>query len=138
MYTSRRVNIRQGYGTSSNIIQTLAVGTEVTRTGISKGTADGYSWSRVNYNGVTGYLITGALTYEKPAQEEPESEPPVEEQPPEENNQDELNQENQTELEALKNELGTIPEVGINIMPFMFFGSIISCLFMIIEIKRKK
>jgi hypothetical protein len=40
MYTTRRVNIRQGYGTSSNIIQTLAVGTELTRTGVSKGSAD--------------------------------------------------------------------------------------------------
>lgn len=40
MYTVRRVNIRQGYGTNSNIIQTLALGTEVTRTGVSKGNVD--------------------------------------------------------------------------------------------------
>ena len=43
MYTTKRVNIRQGYGTNSLIIQTLPEGTELTRTGVSNGNADGYT-----------------------------------------------------------------------------------------------
>ena len=133
MYTSRRVNIRQNYGTSSNIIQTLAVGTELTRTGVSQGTADGYSWSRVNYNGVTGYVITSALTYEKPSEEEPTEEPTEE---PQEEPQEEPEQ-NPDELAELSENLGTIPEVGVNIMPFIFFGCTVSCIAMMIEVKRR-
>lgn len=40
MYTSQKVNIRQNYGTDSLVIQTLPVGAEVTRTGVSSGTAN--------------------------------------------------------------------------------------------------
>lgn len=40
MYTNKRVNMRQNYGTSSIIIQTLPEGVEVTRTGVSSGTAN--------------------------------------------------------------------------------------------------
>ena len=139
MYTTRRVNIRQGYGTNSNIIQTLAEGTEVTRTGVSKGNVDGYSWSRVSYNGVTGYIITGGLTYDAPSQEEPEEEQPEEptnEENPEENN--EQNNENEVPddvLTKLSEELGTIPEVGLNIMPFLFLGCTVSCLTLRYEVK---
>ena len=146
MYTVRRVNIRQSYGTNSNIIQTLAEGTEVTRTGVSKGSADGYSWSRVSYNGVTGYIITGGLTYDAPApvtEEPPEDENPDNEEPPEqkpEENTDEQNQELSDEeiLAKISEELGVIPSVGVNIMPCMFLGSIVSCVYLMYIVINKK
>jgi uncharacterized protein YgiM (DUF1202 family) len=142
MYTTRRVNIRQGYGTSSSIIQTLAVGTELTRTGVSKGTADGYSWSRVSYNGVTGYVITGALTYDKPVEEvtEPTSDDETEEPSDDEeigtDEQENVSNEDEETLKQLSEELGAIPEVGVNIMPFMFLGSLVSCIVMMWNVKK--
>ena len=140
MYTNKRVNMRQNYGTSSIIIQTLPEGVEVTRTGVSSGTANGYSWSRVSYNGVTGYVITGALTTTAPVKpEEPET--PIEdpnENPEEENPEEEPTNENEEELKKLQEELGAIPEVGINIMPYLFMGCVFSCSVMVYEVKFKK
>lgn len=141
MYTNRRVNIRQNYGTDSNIIQTLAVGTELTRTGVSIGTKDGYSWSRVSYNGITGYVITGALTYDAPAPMEEIPEEKTEEQPQEQPEEpienQEISEDDASKIAAIAEELGTIPEVGVNIMPFMFLGSSVACGVMMIEVKRK-
>lgn len=143
MYTTRRVNIRQSYGTDSLIIQTLPINAEVTRTGVSNGTANGYSWSRVSYNGITGYVITGALTNVAPEkneetdalEEEPEE---VEDEVTSEENIDELTEEEKELIVQLQDELGTIPEVGVNIMPFLFMGCTISCLVMMYEIKFRK
>lgn len=148
MYTTRRVNVRQGYGTSSSIIQTLAPGTEVTRTGVGKGNVDGYAWSRISYNGVTGYMITGALTYDAPVNpdEEKPNENPDENQDdnsvenPDENTPSEENPDSLSEEEMLAKiaeELGVIPEVGINIMPCIFVGCVISCTYLMYEIKRR-
>lgn len=140
MYTTRRVNVRQSYGTDSGIIQTLAEGTEVTRTGISDGSKDGYSWSRISYNGITGYMITGALTYDAPAPAptEDNSEENPEEQP-DENAQEvtELSETDEAKVSAISEEFGAMPEVGVNIMPFFFLGSCVSCLFLIIYVKKK-
>ena len=143
MYTTRRVNVRQNYGTDSGIIQTLAVGTEVTRTGIGDKQKDGYSWSRISYNGITGYMITGALTDEAPA---PIEEPPAEENPEDKQEENEENPENsqdqqpseddEAKIAALAEKFGAIPEVGINIMPFFFIGSCISCVGLMLYIKR--
>jgi hypothetical protein len=45
--------------------------------------------------------------------------------------------ENDTELlKSLSEELGTIPEVGINIMPFMFFGCVVSCSVIMYQVKK--
>lgn len=136
MYTIQRVNVRQSYGTSAGIIQTLPIGTEVTRLGISQGTANGYSWSKVSYNGVTGYLITGSLDYTNPnpnpEDQNPEDQTNPDEQPPEENPEA-----TQDELAKIKEKFGTFPEVGVNIMPYMFLGSLVSCIAIMIEIKRK-
>lgn len=134
MYTTRRVNMRQGYGTNSLIIQTLPEKAELTRTGVSSGSADGYSWSRVSYNGITGYVITGALTYDAPVTEEPKKEDPQED--PEDELPPEDVDENAEEIKKITEELGSIPEVGLNIMPFIFLGSIISCLYMVYEVKK--
>lgn len=136
MYTTKNVNIRQNYGTSSLIIQTLPAGTEVTRVGVSSGTADGYYWSRVSYNGITGYVITSALTTTAPEKEEEPNE--GEKENPDENEEEQTDENNNEEkIKELQEELGTIPEVGINIMPFFFFGCVISCLIMMYEVKIK-
>ena len=139
MYTDRRVNVRQSYGTDSGIIQTLAAGTEVTRTGISDGTKDGYSWSRISYNGITGYMITGALTSEapQPVEEVPPEETPPEEQPEEGQEVTELPEDDEAKIAELAEKFGAIPEVGINIMPFFFLGSCVSCITLIIYIKKR-
>ena len=150
MYTNRRVNVRQNYGTDSGIIQTLANGTEVTRTGVGDKNKDGYSWSRISYNGVTGYVITAALTYDSPVPEEsPEEdiqdlenpENPEDSEKPENVNNDNENQEdiaknNEEKIKAIAEECGTIPQVGINIIPFLFFGICVSCIIIMIEVKR--
>lgn len=143
MYTVRRVNVRQNYGTDSNIIQTLATGTKVTRTGIGDGTKDGYAWSRISYNGITGYMITSALTNEEPKPVE-ETPPPGEENPEEkpEDKQDEAQSTEQptetdeAKIAALAEKFGTIPEVGINIMPFFFLGSCVTCVALMLYIKK--
>lgn len=140
MYTDRRVNVRSNYGTDSSIIQTLAIGTEVTRTGISDGTKDGYNWSRISYGGTTGYLITSALTDEAPIQdEEPIPEEPAPEETPEENTETttELSEEDKAKIEEIAKKFGTIPQVGVNIMPFMFLGSCVSCIVLMIYVRRR-
>ena len=143
MYTVRRVNVRQNYGTDSNIIQTLATGTKVTRTGIGDGTKDGYAWSRISYNGITGYMITSALTNEEP--KPVEETPPPEEENPEEKPEDKQDEAQSTEqptetdeakIAALAEKFGTIPEVGINIMPFFFLGSCVACTALMLYIKK--
>ena len=70
MYTSSRVNLRTNYGKNGGIYKTLDVGEEVVRTGYSTENVDGYSWSRVKYNGGTYYCITRSLTDKKPETKE--------------------------------------------------------------------
>ena len=139
MYTTRRVNVRQSYGTDGQLIQTLKEGTEVTRTGVSDGTKDGYEWSRISYDGITGYMISSALTNEAPNVEEKPEENKPEEDKKEENKEDAngLSEADKTKIEEIKKKLGAIPNVGVNIMPFMFLGSCVSCIVMIVYIKRK-
>ncbi len=133
MYTNRRVNVRQNCGTEYGIIQTLDIGTEVTRTGVGDKSKDGYSWSRISYNGITGYLITAALTDEAPEKVPSDDE----EEPIEEPDEIEEPETDEDELAKMAEELGTIPEVGLNIMPFMFLGSCIACSCLMFEIKRE-
>jgi len=139
MYTTRRVNVRQNYGTDGSIIQTLAEGTEVTRTGISDGTKDGYEWSRISYNGITGYMITSALTDEAPVKDENFEENKPEEDKKDDNKEDEngLSEEDKAKVEAISKKLGAIPNVGVNIMPFIFLGSCVSCIVLMIYVKKE-
>ena len=133
MYTNREVNLRQNCGTDYGIIKKLEPGTEVIRTGVGDKKKDGYSWSRVSYDGITGYLITDALTDEAPDEilgcdaQEPLEEPENSENPTD----------TEDELAKMAEELGAIPEVGLNIMPFMFLGSSIACIILMIEVKKK-
>lgn len=60
--TGSSVNLRKGAGTDYDVIVGLAKGTELKRTG----TTDN-GWSRVEYNGETGYLSSNYVSTEKPA-----------------------------------------------------------------------
>lgn len=57
VYTNDRVNFRKSYSTTSERIRVLETGTKLTRTGIGNN-----GWSRVNYNGQTGYISSQYLT----------------------------------------------------------------------------
>lgn len=67
VFTNDRVNLRKSYSTSSAKITTLDKNTKLTRTGISSN-----GWSRVNYNGQTGYIYSQYLTKDETPNEKPD------------------------------------------------------------------
>lgn len=80
MYLETSTNFRSEYRiNSSNIITKLPAGTEVVQTGISKTQSESYTWSKIIYNGQTGYVINGNLTDKKPEEQKPQEEKPTEE-----------------------------------------------------------
>lgn len=83
VYATGTVNVRESYSASSKQLGQLKEGDSVKRIGVSKtaGT-DKLWWSKVEYNGKTGYVISSKLTTTKPEEptvEEPKTEDPVEE-----------------------------------------------------------
>ena len=56
--TTDRVNVRAGADTSSEKLGTVEKGTVVTRTGVEG------DWSKIDYNGTTGYIKNEYLTYD--------------------------------------------------------------------------
>ena len=62
VYATGDINIRKSYSADSNKIGSLKKGESVTRTGIGDN-----GWSKVTYNGSTGYIKTSLLTTEEPA-----------------------------------------------------------------------
>lgn len=56
--TTDRVNVRAGADTSSDKLGTVDPGTVVTRTGVEG------DWSKIDYNGTTGYIKNEYLTYD--------------------------------------------------------------------------
>ena len=145
VYTKKRINLRQNYGTTGGLIKTLEVGEELTRTGKSTSTDEsGYYWSRVTYNGTTGYVITSGLTTEKPVVEELKEEPVKNEvENKVENTANEVvnntvNEIDGNELTKITEEIGVIPEVGNNIMINFLFGSIVVSTIMMIIVKKNK
>ena len=60
VYATGTVNIRSSYSTSSSVIGSLQEGASITRTGIGDN-----GWSKVSYNGGTGYISSSYLTTEK-------------------------------------------------------------------------
>lgn len=56
--TTDRVNVRAGADTSSEKLGTVEQGTVVTRTGVEG------DWSKIDYNGTTGYIKNEYLTYD--------------------------------------------------------------------------
>lgn len=87
VYATTEVNVRSSYSTSSSRIGSLQKGQSVTRTGIGSN-----GWSRVTYNGQTGYINSQYLTTTKPAEDlttQPSTEPSAEPStPPEETTND--------------------------------------------------
>lgn len=62
VYATGDINIRKSYSADSDKIGTLKAGESATRTGISDN-----GWSKVSYNGGTGYIKTSLLTTEEPS-----------------------------------------------------------------------
>ena len=61
MYTTERLNLRKGAGTSYSVITTLDKGVAVTVHSSSNG------WSKVSVNGMTGYVSSSSLSSTKPS-----------------------------------------------------------------------
>lgn len=57
VYLTTRCNIRSSYSTTSTKITTLNAGTALNRTGIGSN-----GWSRISYNGSTGYVLSEYVT----------------------------------------------------------------------------
>jgi len=68
VYATSKVNVRSSYSTDSSVLGQLNEGDSVTRTG--KGSN---GWSKITYNGKTGYVKATFLTTTKPGEEEPEN-----------------------------------------------------------------
>lgn len=62
MYAKKEINVRKSYSASSAKIGSLKAGESITRIGIGSN-----GWSKVMYNGTTGYIQTSLLTTEEPA-----------------------------------------------------------------------
>lgn len=76
VYATTEVNVRKSWSTSSGIIGSLGAGKSVTR--IGKGDN---GWSKVSFNGSTGYIYSEYLTTTQPKAEEqkPKEQPKNEE-----------------------------------------------------------
>lgn len=71
MYLEKSTNFRSEYKiNNSNIIAKLSVGTEVIQIGISKTQSEGHIWTKIIYNGKTGYVINENLTQNKPEEKQ--------------------------------------------------------------------
>ena len=62
VYATGNINVRKSYSADSDLLGQLKTGDSVTRTGIGDN-----GWSKVTYNGSTGYIKTSLLTTEEPA-----------------------------------------------------------------------
>lgn len=65
--TTNQVNVRSSYSTSSSILGSLQKGESVKRTGLATKSINGILWSKVSYNGKTGYISSSYLTTTKPS-----------------------------------------------------------------------
>ncbi len=75
VYAVSNVNIRSGAGTSFSVLDVLKTGDAIVRTGYHE------EWSRVEYEGTTGYIASSYLTTEEPETEPPTTEEPTTEEP---------------------------------------------------------
>lgn len=64
--TTNSLIVRSSYSTSSSVLGMLNEGDSVTRTGIATKSINGILWSKVTYNGRTGYIASTYLTTTKP------------------------------------------------------------------------
>lgn len=66
VYAVSDVNVRSSYSTNSSSLGKLKKGESITRTGVSSTSVNGYVWSKVTFNGKTGYIASNFLTKTKP------------------------------------------------------------------------
>ena len=64
VYAKTDATVRQGYSTAAKQIGALKAGASVTRTGICDN-----GWSRINYNGLVGFVYSDLLTLKNPNSE---------------------------------------------------------------------
>lgn len=69
IYTTNDCNLRSSWTTSSSATS-VKKGTELTLTGTSTETIDGYTWYRVTYQGATKYIASSLITYTKPKEDD--------------------------------------------------------------------
>lgn len=69
IYTTNDCNLRSSWTTSSSATP-VSKGTELTLTGTSTETIDGYTWYRVTYQGATKYIASSLITYTKPKEDD--------------------------------------------------------------------
>ncbi|MCI8291696.1 MAG: cadherin-like beta sandwich domain-containing protein [Clostridia bacterium] len=69
IYTTGDCNLRASWTTSS-AATSVKKGTELTLTGTSTETIDGYTWYRVTYQGATKYIASSLITYTKPKEDD--------------------------------------------------------------------
>lgn len=62
VYTTTKVVFRSDYSIHSSPLGQIDKGESVTRIGVSNAKCDGYYWSKVSYNGKTGYIASSLLT----------------------------------------------------------------------------
>lgn len=67
--TGDPTNLRASWSTSSDATS-VKKGTELTLTGTSTETIDGYTWYRVTYQGSTKYIASSLITYNKPKEDD--------------------------------------------------------------------
>ena len=95
--TSGIVNLRSTWSTNVNEGKVgVPTGTELTLTGTSTETINGYVWYRVTYNGQTKYVASSLITETKPEEKKPE------EKKPDEQKQEEPPKSSNTNLKELK------------------------------------
>lgn len=100
IYTTGDCNLRASWTTSS-AATSVKKGTELTLTGTSTETIDGYTWYRVTYQGSTKYIASSLITYTKPKEDKKD---------------DEDNKDNTDEKSSNKN-LSSLKIEGIEISP---------------------
>ena len=131
MYAVQNCNVRKGPSTDTDKVGGLEKGQEVTRTGTST-----TGWSRIKYNGTTAYVATRLLSKEKP-NEEVQNEVDTENTITNEVNTDITNSvdnvlTNEQKLAIIQEEVGVLPEVGINYATVAYivitaFAIIVAC-----------
>lgn len=65
LYATGNINVRKSYSADSDKLGSLQTGDEVTRTGVGDN-----GWSKVTFNGGTGYIKSSLLTAEQPKKSE--------------------------------------------------------------------
>ena len=111
VYATTGVNIREKASADSDIVGALIAGYSVTRTGTEG------DWSKVEFEGGTGYIKSEYLTTEKPAEVAPETQQEEEAQQQTEQQEEQPQQEEQKPAEASVSEVDetVYATAGVNI-----------------------